>query len=108
MIQSLQDVEMNPATVELSERERHLLLAEERRRKALDELTGRTAPVELTELGRAVAVRESDAGGPDEETVERVALTLHHVHLPKLAQSGIIEYDTDDSRIESCPRRSNR
>lgn len=108
MTQSLQDVGVNPATMELSERERHLLLAEERRRKALDELTGRTAPVELAELGRAVAVRESDVGGPDEETVERVAITLHHVHLPKLAQSGLIEYDTDASRVESCPRRPDR
>lgn len=30
---------------------------------------------------------------------ERIALRLHHVHLPKLADTGVIEYNPDERRI---------
>jgi len=55
----------------------------------------------LSELARAVAIVASGDGGPEESTVDRVALVLHHQHLPKLDDHGLLEYDREANRIES-------
>lgn len=88
---------------ELTESEYHELLSVERRRITLDILARSTAPVELGELAATVAARESDMDVPDGATAERVAMDLHHTHLPRMANLGVIAYDPDSSRIESCP-----
>ncbi|WP_436927678.1 DUF7344 domain-containing protein [Halosimplex amylolyticum] len=87
----------------MTEDEYHELLSVERRRTTLDILAGSTAPVELEELATTVAARESDVRVPDEATTERVAINLHHNHLPKMANLGLIAYDPDSSRVELCP-----
>jgi len=81
-------------TAALSETDKHELLTAERRRAALSVLDRRTSPVELSDLAAEVAEREP---GPDAEcpdTVRRVKLTLHHVHLPKMDALDAIDYDT--------------
>ena len=88
-------------TEELTESEYHELLSVDRRRITLDILAGSTAPVDLKGLAAAVAEHESDLGVPDEATVERVAISLHHTHLPKMAHLGVIDYDPNTSRVES-------
>lgn len=61
------------------------LLADQRRRLALHHLVEEETG-ELDEIADAVCSSiESD---PPE-----VAMTLHHTHLPKLDEAGIIEYD---------------
>jgi hypothetical protein len=85
----------------LTESEYHELLAVERRRTALDILASANAPVTLEELAATVAERESGPDIPDEATIERVAITLHHNHLPKMADVGAIDYDPDTPRVES-------
>lgn len=30
---------------------------------------------------------------------DRIALRLHHVHLPKLAETGVIDYDPNERRV---------
>lgn len=85
---------------ELTEDDRHRLLAAERRRIALDVLAERTVPVDLETLAAAVAARETD--DPDEPTgdaVERVAVTLHHAHLPRMADYGVIDYDRESGQV---------
>lgn len=91
-----------PRTTHLPESERHRVLASERRRLILDVLAERSTPVDLADLAAAVATRESD--GETDGDVDRVALTLHHVHLPKMAAHGVVGYDPDAGRIESSPR----
>lgn len=81
------------STAPLTESERHSLLAAERRRLVLDVLEQGSTPVELQELAVEVAAREAASGQPDAETVERVSVSLHHVHLPKLAEHGVVDYD---------------
>lgn len=88
---------------QLTESEYHELLSVERRRTTLDIVARANAPVELRELAAMVAERESDVGVPDEATVERVAISIHHTHLPQMADLGVIDYDPDSSRVESCP-----
>jgi len=88
----------------LSTSDWYRLLAASRRRVALDILVDRTAPVDLEDLAGAIAARETNGGEVDESLVEEVALTLHHVHLPMLADSGVIDYDLAVTLVESCPR----
>lgn len=64
------------------------VLTAERRREALYVLYSRDEPISLTELAEEVASAE----GSD---VEQVAPTLYHVHLPKLADVGVVRYDPE-------------
>lgn len=86
----------------LAESDRHRLLMAERRRLALDVLAVRDGPIALADLGREVAAREN-VDAFDEDAVTLVTLSLHHVHLPKMATYGVIDYDRERNRIESCP-----
>lgn len=91
-------------TAHLTESERHRLLASERRRATLDALDDLPTPVALEDLADVVAGRECDADAPRTETVERVAISLHHTHLPKLADLGVLAYDPDAKRVSSLAR----
>lgn len=81
----------------LSERDRYEVLASEQRRITLDVLTARSHAIHLDELATQVAARE---GPTDEGAVERVRITLHHQHLPKLADLGLVAYDRETHSIE--------
>lgn len=74
------------------------VLAVRRRRIALSVLTERELPIDVGTLGQAVAERERSA--PDEQTVHRVRMSLHHAHLPKLADAGLVEYDWERCVVE--------
>ncbi|WP_205427188.1 hypothetical protein [Halorussus sp. MSC15.2] len=76
------------------------ILAAERRRHALYVLFRRTEPITLTDLAVEVASLEAADS-------ERVAATLHHVHLPKLVSADVAEYDaaTGTVRIADPPDR---
>lgn len=71
------------------------LLANERRQALISVLATRDGPVDVDELTRAIAALETstDATDVDEADLRRVRLTLHHVHLPKMADRGVISYD---------------
>lgn len=86
----------------LTESERYQLLASDRRRLTLDVLDGRTDPVDIEDLAAGIAARENGLGATDEEAIERVMIALHHSHLPKMADLGVIDYDLDANRVESC------
>jgi len=85
----------NAETNHLTENEYHELLMAEPRRMALDILTNTTTPVDLKDLSAMIAARENDVEVADEETAERVACHLHHSHLPKMADLGVIDYNPD-------------
>lgn len=85
--------------VDLTESERHRLLAVERRRVVLEALADGQSTFDLRELAREVAAREDGPTG--EETVDAVALALHHVHLPKMADLGVVAYDATCQQVKS-------
>lgn len=64
------------------------LLVSSRRRSALYVLYRSDGPVALSDLVAEVASMEDVAP-------ERIATALHQVHLPKLADAGVVEYDTE-------------
>jgi len=70
-------------------------LAAQKRRDIIAELRVRGS-ASLRELVDAVA----ETG----DRPERVELELHHRHLPKLADAGLVEYDSEDRAVESTDR----
>ncbi|UPV76686.1 hypothetical protein M0R89_21020 (plasmid) [Halorussus limi] len=77
-------------------------LADDRRRVILSILTDRTTAVDVATLARSVAARETgtSVGDVDEETVEQVRASIYHVHLPKLANAGIIQHNEEQQTVE--------
>lgn len=79
--------------------ESHRLLASERRREVLSYLTPRAGErVDADELLAAVAADERPGPGPSTHRV-RVETDLHHVHLPKLADAGVVEFDPVEGAV---------
>ena len=76
------------------------VLAVRRRRIVLSVLAEREPPIDVGTLGQAVAERERSA--PDEQTVHHVRMSLHHAHLPKLADAGLVEYDWERCVVEEA------
>lgn len=86
-------------TADLTEQERCELLADERRRVAISVLDERTTSLQLRELAADVAGRETTGDRVTEDVVERVSVALHHVHLPKLSELGVISYEPESRRV---------
>lgn len=76
-----------------------------RRRRVLDAVRDEEA-VSMDELAARVAAREAKASVQDvcEDECRSVAIALHHVHVPKLADAGVIDVDHGTDRIEPGPR----
>lgn len=92
--------ETDARTADLAPARRHRLLAAKRRRLAIDAVADRTAPLALSDLAATVAASEDGIDAADEEAVQRVAATLHHTHLPKLSEAGVVSYNPDSRRID--------
>lgn len=56
-------------------------------------------PVELDELAAAVATAADGVLAAGVEEIDRTAIRLHHVDLPKLADAGLVDYDSEDTRV---------
>lgn len=51
--------------------------------------------------------RTETAAEVDKEQAERVHVSLHHRHVPRLSDAGLVEYDATDDRValaESAPK----
>jgi hypothetical protein len=64
------------------------VLGDDRRRTALACLVDATAPLPLSVLAERVADREAEGATVDDLTVE-----LHHVHVPRLRDVGLVRVD---------------
>lgn len=69
----------------LSIEERYTLLADPHRRCVIEHLDRSSGELEIVTLVDRIAERSDDR--------DRLLLTLHHNHLPRLEDYGIIEYD---------------
>jgi len=75
------------------------LLGSERRRAVLEQFVAADdRTLSLRSLSTAVARTESDSGvgaiPPD-----KVRISLHHAHLPKLEDAGVVDYDPDEQTV---------
>lgn len=77
------------------------LLSDSRRRYAVSFLAERGSNVSLTDLATEVASWEHQTESTEvpAERVDEIAVTLHHNHLPKLADANLLAYDTETKRV---------
>lgn len=81
------------------------ILSNSRRRVVIAYLNEREA-VKVDELVDAI-VQFEDRLSPQGDDFDRVYADLHHAHLPKLAELGVVEYHCEQGVIEmdsSCYR----
>ena len=97
----MSDIELSRDTTapaeELSTNALFELLRDYRRRTAMAYLLARPNPVSLDELAVAIA---STGDEPSEQRLARLSIDLHHVHLPKLADAGVVRYDPRSEVVE--------
>lgn len=78
------------------------VLSIERRRIVLEYLLRQDGPVAVEELvDHIVAKSQSLDDTQSDDLRSQVSLSLHHVHLPKMADAGMAEYDRDRGLVES-------
>ncbi|KOX97484.1 DUF7344 domain-containing protein [Halorubrum tropicale] len=82
----------------------YTILANERRRRAIEQLRSVGGPVSVNELSTLVAGRETGESPPPKRCRESVYTSLVQTHLPKLADAGVITYDRDSQTIELSRR----
>ncbi|WP_415378642.1 hypothetical protein [Halosimplex sp. TS25] len=75
-------------------------VGDETRLAVLDVLASRPGPVARRALARELAAREV-SGSPSESAVSDVEVQLHHAHLPKLDEAGLVDYDLDAETVAS-------
>ncbi|WP_226012188.1 DUF7344 domain-containing protein [Halomicrobium salinisoli] len=77
------------------------VLSNQRRRLALDCLQEYETPIALADLADEVAVREYDSPVTEipAEEVKEIYVSLYHVHVPRLEDAGLAEYDQDDDLV---------
>lgn len=90
-----------PAISHLPEDTRHRLLADDCRRRALTVLDGIETPVSIEELARQVADDGPTPDGTGPQVDDGTVLSFHHVHLPMLAEAGVVAYDPETMTVET-------
>lgn len=73
------------------------LLANRRRSRLVSALACREPAVSLRALASAVADRESST--PTDSLEREVAISLHHVHLPRLSDADVVDYDPETRTV---------
>ncbi|ODR79339.1 hypothetical protein BG842_09500 [Haladaptatus sp. W1] len=71
------------------------LLADHRRRVLLQSLRDTADPMPISAL--VTELTQSAGREPSERDVE-TEIAVHHIHLPKLADAGVIEYNQSDQQ----------
>lgn len=76
------------------------VLADEHRRLAVEALFGREEPIALSDLAAAVADRDSEESSGRSE--REITTALHHVHLPKLDDADLVDYDAAATTVTAA------
>lgn len=77
------------------------ILGDERRQYATLALARADGDLSLEELTTAVAVQErGDSEGEASEFRTSVRISLHHVHLAKLSEAGVVSYDEERGLVK--------
>ena len=76
------------------------MLSHEPRRRILVAV-GRDNPRDEDEIASKLAATENEG---DLDTIELVKTKLYHVHLPKLDEAGLIDWNRESGRIRRGPR----
>ncbi|WP_138007021.1 DUF7344 domain-containing protein [Halalkalirubrum salinum] len=85
----------------------HAILANERRRRAIDQLVATRTPLSASELATYVAEEESGESPPPKALRESVYGSLVQTHLPTLQSAGVITYDLECKMVSLTPQARN-
>lgn len=80
--------------------EYHTILANERRKLAIEALQSANRGLHLKELSERVAAAEAVESPPPERLRNSVYISLLQTHLPRLKDANIIEHDEDSNVIQ--------
>lgn len=76
------------------------VLADPRRRIVLRELAEKPSREVSVDALQEVVARELEGPPPRPRAATKIAIQLRHVHLPRLEEAGLCEYDADGERVE--------
>lgn len=78
------------------------LLSHHRRRAVLRVLESQDEPLAVVDVAEEIAAREhgDSAGSVTAEDVQPIHVELYHVHVPHLADYGVIDYNQDRGYVE--------
>lgn len=80
------------------------VIASRERRKVVDHfLTADTEVASVEVLSCKLARAKVDDAPGEAPSTETVKAALHHVHLPKLADHGLVEYDAQSGTVRYRP-----
>lgn len=81
------------------------MLSNERRRKVIRHLSDEQSTITLSCIAEHIAATENDCSvkGINSQERKRTYVALYQCHLPKMADSGLIEYDSDRGTIGPGP-----
>ena len=84
------------------------ILSSPRRRYVLYFLRTEPNPIQLTDLAEHVAAWENDTTVEELSTQQRkrVYVSLYQTHLPKLAETGLVNYDEESGDVSIAARAS--
>ncbi len=85
----------------------HAILANERRRRAIDQLVAARAPLSVSNLATYIAEDESGESPPPKALRESVYGSLVQTHLPTLQSAGVITYDLESKIVSLTPQARN-
>jgi hypothetical protein len=82
------------------------ILSNSRRRCVLYYLRQESEPIQLTELAEHVAAweNETDIESMGKQERKRVYVSLYQTHIPKLADTGLVEYDKEAGTVALTER----
>lgn len=82
-------------------------VGDEHRRAVLQLMDHAEREIELHELTDRVAseVRQEE---PSEQFRQRIAIALHHIHLPQLDDCGLLVYDTETKQVHNTTHDSEQ
>ncbi|WP_323675897.1 hypothetical protein [Halorubellus sp. PRR65] len=80
--------------------ERHCLLADSDRRAVIGVLADRATPIQLSELAGEVAMARAPTTVDVDAHRREFEIVLHHNHLPRLEDAGLVEYDAATNRVD--------
>jgi hypothetical protein len=81
------------------------LLADEQRRLLLQYLHQQTRPCQVQELEDHLMTKYTEVDGSQSDSErQRITLSLHHVHLPNLADATLVTWDSHDGTVSLTER----
>ncbi len=81
------------------------VLSNARRRFVISRLRRADGAVSINDLSEAVAAWENDVPQAEltDKQIKRVYVSLYQIHVPKLDEAGLVEYDKDSGLVELTP-----